>query len=87
MFPVDGLSPNPIVGNLEVPSRTTKREESFFGTTSIGSATAPKVETGIAAQTTMNIHVHHGTCLNVSSVIFFRVSATSQTSFLFEYPR
>ena len=41
MFPVDGLAPRPVVGNLEVPSRTDKREESFFGTTTIGSTTSP----------------------------------------------
>lgn len=41
MFPVDGLAPKPVVGNLEVPSRTDKREESFFGTTTIGSTTSP----------------------------------------------
>lgn len=73
MFPVDGLSPNPIVGNLEVPSRTTKREESFFGTTSIGSATAPKVETGIRntlwnvsyVGTAVNIQPTNGTVIKV----------------------
>lgn len=47
MFPVDGLAPKPVVGNLEVPSRIDKREESFFGTTTIGSATSPKVEVGV----------------------------------------
>lgn len=47
MFPVDGLAPKPVVGNLEVPSRTDRREESFFGTSTIGSSTSPKVETGI----------------------------------------
>lgn len=46
MFPNTGLTAFPVVGNLEVALRTERREETFYGTGTIGSTTNPTVYTG-----------------------------------------
>lgn len=41
MFPVDGISQTPMIGNLEVVARFDRREETFFGSDTLGSTTLP----------------------------------------------
>lgn len=46
MFPSDGLTKFPVVGNLEVALRTDRREEAFYGNVTLGSEKNPTVYTG-----------------------------------------
>lgn len=46
MFPIDGLSPVPMPGNLEVTLRTDRREETFYGSDSMGWKDTPTVYSG-----------------------------------------
>lgn len=46
MFPSDGLTKFPVVGNLEVALRTERREETFYGGNTLGSDRTPVVYTG-----------------------------------------
>ncbi len=47
MYPVRGLSPKPVVGTLEIPLETADLKNTFYGGTTLGSSTNPKVWTGL----------------------------------------